>query len=367
MEVATAAIRVPAGELTAFCSEVFERCGFPRDDARLLAEHLVDTDARGVHSHGVMRMPVYTKKARLGLVNVTPNIQVRRSGPVVALIDGDHAMGQLACVKGMQVAIEDAKRSGISIAAVHNSNHIGCAAYYPMMALEHDMIGFILTSSTAKLIAPWGGLTPLFDNSPFAVAIPAGYEYPVVFDMATSVVSRGRIILAAERGEKIPPEWGMDRDGKPCTDAHEVAFNGLLSPVGGYKGVGLAIIIELLGGALTGSAVLSDDIQDIWTKFDRPQEVGQLMIALNIGHFIDVHDFKETVDRRIREIRDSKRMAGVDRIYLPGEKEYIAREEAARSGVPVGLEVVKDLVGVAEQFGVAQPDWLTQAQVRSVS
>ncbi len=345
--------RVQLSRLIEFCAAVFEKAGMPEKDAYAAAKALCTSDYRGVHSQGVMRMPLYAKRVTAGMVNRRPEIKVIRRPPSITIVDGDGGMGEVVCTKAMEVAIQGANETGVSAVAVTNSNHIGSAAYYAMMALEHDQIGIILTSPTAKLIAPWGGLAPLLDNAPFAVAIPAGEECPVVLDMATSVVSRGQIILAAERNESIPEGWAMDRDGNPTTDAHEAAFGGLLMPVGGYKGYGLAVVIEALSGLLTGSDVLDQDRSDIYGEFERRQRVGQFIVCLRIADFIDVEEFKSKLDARIRELRDSKRMKGVERIFVPGEKEFLAARESERLGVAVEYNVAEKLVRLAREIGLA--------------
>lgn len=337
-------VRIPAQKLTEFTYRTFRDVGAPDADAALIAESLIDSDLRGVYSHGIMRLPIYIhhcKKTGPGSINPKPKISVGKEGPSFAHIDGDNGMGHLVSIKAMDIVMEKAKQTGMAFASVYNSNHNGAEAYFAHMAAEQDMIGYCVTVGGRNIIAPTGGLTPLLGNNPFAYAMPAKKEYPIVLDMACSVVARGWILLAIKNGWKVPDGWAVDKDGEPTNDA-QLAYDGLVLPVGGYKGYGLTLIGCILGGVLSGAAI-GNEVTDLYQDFDRNQNVGNFMWALNIPSIMPVEEFKERMDRLINELRATRLMKGVEKIYVPGEKEFLTKEENLKKGVPVSLGVLKEL------------------------
>src|SRR5450756_2716469 len=233
-----AGVVVLADPLREYATQVFMKYGMPRDEAAIVADHLVEADLRGVYSHGVLRIEPYTARLKAGAMNPRPKITILRETPGTALVDGDDGSGQVVGVRAMEIAIRKAKEVGVGYVGVRHSNHFGTCAYYAQMAVAHDMIGFAATPGGTNIMAPWGGITPLLGNNPFGVAIPAGKEFPVVLDMAQSVVARGKIAHAVKTGSPIPPTWALNRHGEPTTDAKE-GYAGLVQPVGGYKGYGM--------------------------------------------------------------------------------------------------------------------------------
>jgi LDH2 family malate/lactate/ureidoglycolate dehydrogenase len=337
--------RVPHEKLRDFVMLALMGVEVPRDEAELVADCLVDADLRGVYSHGVMRLPVYIhhlKKAGPGRIAPRAEIRALREGDAFALIDGGNGLGPVVSAKAMDMAIEKARASGIASVGVRNSNHNGAEAYFSMMALEHDMVGFCATVGGKNILAPWGGLTPLLGNNPFSFAIPSGEELPVVLDMACSVVARGWILLAMKNNWEIPEGFAVNKDGVPTRDAKE-AYEGLVLPVGGYKGYGLALIGCILAGVLTGAA-----IGDLYQDFDRDQNVGHFMGALSIEKFMPVLEFKGRMDMLIRELKSSKLMKGQEKIYLPGEKEFEAKARNLREGIPLSKGVLDELNKIGE-------------------
>jgi LDH2 family malate/lactate/ureidoglycolate dehydrogenase len=291
-----------------------------------------------------MRLPVYLRHLRKtgpGGMTARPEISVIQEGDAFALVDGGNGLGPVVSARAMELAIDKARTSAIAGVGVRNSNHNGAEAYYAMMALEHEMIGFCVTVGGKNIIAPWGGLDALLGNNPFAIAVPSGREWPVVLDMACSVVARGWIMLAMKNHWKIPDGWAVTREGEPTTDAAE-AYEGLVLPVGGYKGYALALMGCILGGVLTGASIGSE-VTDLGQDFDRDQNVGHFVGALSIEKFVPVRTFKERMDRLIKELKSSNRMKDVEKIWLPGEKEYLAREQNLRDGIPVSRGVLSEL------------------------
>lgn len=285
---------IPHEPLLDFATKAFIAVGCPPDEARISADTLVEADLRGVHSHGVMRLPIYVKRIQTGVVAARADCKVVAETAATANVDGGNGMGQVVAVRAMELAIAKARTAGAGIVGVRGSNHYGAAAYFAMMALPHDMIGFSMTVGAANIMAPTGGIEPLLGNNPFAIAVPAGEELPPVLDMANSVVARGKIVLAMKKGEKIPEGWAADKDGVPTTDAR-AAYEGLVLPVGGYKGYGLAFMVAALAGVLTGAAV-GRQVANFYEDFVKVQNVGHLNAAIRVDAFMPVDQFKKGMD-----------------------------------------------------------------------
>jgi LDH2 family malate/lactate/ureidoglycolate dehydrogenase len=234
---------------------------------------------------------------------------------------------------------------------VRNSNHFGTAAYYLIPAIRKHMIGFVVTNGPG-VMAVWGGRTRAVGTNPIAFGAPARAERPIVLDMATSVVARGKLVFANLKGETLPEGWAMDADGKPTRDP-AVALKGALLPVGGPKGSGLALVIEMLCGLLAGGAVL-DEIGELYNNPHTPQGTCHLFGALDIAAFEDVDRFLDRMDKLIRDVRALPRMPGVDRIYLPGEPEWLNKEQRTHAGVPLPPALFEELMGLAKKYQVDQ-------------
>jgi LDH2 family malate/lactate/ureidoglycolate dehydrogenase len=347
-------IRFPAPKLRAWTEQVFRKIGVSKDDAALLTDSLIEANLRGVDTHGITRMLcTYVKRMQVGVVNPKTELKVLREHPSTALIDGKNSIGQVVSNVAMRMAIDKAKKTGVAFVATTHSNHYGAAAYWAMMALDHGMIGFSSTNAPA-VVAPTGGRTPMLGTNPFAIAIPAGQEQPMVLDLATTVVARGRILLYAKQNKPLEPGWAFDELGRPTVDPH-AAVKGLLAPIGGYKGYGIALAIDLLCGVMTGSnygthfpGFLADNLKD-------PTDVGSIFAAINVQSFMDLPDFQAGMDRAIREIKTSTKAEGVKRIYIPGEIELETKAERLKNGVPIPEAVVKDLVALGKELGVPLP------------
>jgi L-2-hydroxycarboxylate dehydrogenase (NAD+) len=245
--------RIPAAALASFIKHAFETAGLPENDAEAVAGLMVEADLRGSDTHGVIRLPLYLRRLKAGGVNARPNIRVVQEKPSTALIDGDNGIGHLVMRFAAMTAIEKAKHTGVAWVGARLSNHAGPAALYATMPLAHDMIGLYLAVGSNNHLPPWGSTENLLGTNPLAVAIPAGEEPPIVLDMAPTVAAFGKVRLKAQRGEEMPVGWMIGRDGKPLTDPKR-ADEGLLLPIGDYKGSGLSLIIGLLAGTLNGAA-----------------------------------------------------------------------------------------------------------------
>src|SRR5580704_12411578 len=312
--------RIPAAQLAAFVARAFAAAGLPAAAAETLAQLMVEADLRGSDTHGVIRLPLYVRRIRAGGVNAKPNIRVISDRLSAALIDGDNGMGHLVMRRAAELAIEKAKATGIGWVGARMSNHAGPAALYVTMPLKHDMIGLYFAVGSNNHLPAWGSSESLLGTNPMAVAVPAQDEPPIVLDMAPTVAAYGKVRLKAQRGEQMPVGWMIDGEGKPLTDPKR-ADEGHLLPIGDYKGSGLSMIIGLLAGALNRAA-LGRDVIDFVKQADKATNTGQAIAAISIDAFMPAAEFKRSVDQVIRDIRNSQKLPGVARIWLPGEQSH---------------------------------------------
>jgi L-2-hydroxycarboxylate dehydrogenase (NAD+) len=343
--------RVGPEQLADFVSRAFIAAGLPADDAQTLAGLMVEADLRGSDTHGVIRLPLYVRRIRAGGINARPNIRLVSDRPSAALLDGDNAMGHLVMRRATEIAMEKAKATGIGWVGARMSNHAGPAALYVTMPLRHDMIGLYFAVGSNNHLPPWGGSESLLGTNPMAVAVPALEEPPIVLDMAPTVAAYGKVRLKAQRGEQMPIGWMIDREGKPLTDPKR-ADEGHLLPIGDYKGYGLSLIIGLLAGALNRAA-LGRDVIDFVKETGKATNTGQAIAAIAVETFMPPADFKRAVDQVIRDIRGSRRLPGVERIWLPGEQSHAKMVERKANGVPMPKALRDSLDQVARDLGIA--------------
>lgn len=342
--------RFEATKLESFCTAVLEKVGVPAENARIVAGSLLAANLRGVDTHGVTRLPIYVERLQQGLTNGKTQGAVLTESATTAVYDGQDGLGQVVGTKAMQLALKKAEESGVGMVAARNSTHYGTAAYYAMMALPRDMIGIAVTNSPS-LMVPWGGKKPFLGSNPLAIAVPAGEEKPFVFDMATSVVARGAIILAAKKGEPIPITWAVNSEGEPTTSAKDANEGGGLLPLGGHKGFGLAMAIEVLVATLAGGP-FGPHIGELYNNPTRPQGVGHFFTAMRIDRFRPVAEFKADMDAMIREVKAAPLARGFEKIMVAGEPEFNTERERKEKGVPLSDAVVKDLTKLGEGVGV---------------
>ncbi|MGA2940834.1 MAG: Ldh family oxidoreductase [Xanthobacteraceae bacterium] len=343
--------RVLADRLAAFVVRAFSQAGVPAQDAEILAGLMVEADLRGSDTHGVIRLPLYIRRIRAGGINVKPNIRVVSERPSAALIDGDNAMGHLVMRRAAHLAIEKAKATGVGWVGARMSNHAGPAALYVTMPLKHDMIGLYFAVGSSNHLPAWGSSETLLGTNPMAFAVPAQDEPAIVLDMSPTVVAFGKVRLAAQRGEQMPVGWMIGKDGKPLTDPKRMD-EGHLLPIGDYKGSGLSLIVGLLAGALNRAA-LGRDVIDFTKEIGSATNTGQAIAAISIDAFLPATDFKRYVDRVIRDIRNSQKLPGVERIWLPGEQSHTKLQDRRAHGVPVPKSLRDSLDAVARDLNVA--------------
>jgi LDH2 family malate/lactate/ureidoglycolate dehydrogenase len=336
-------------KLTMFCEQVLQQLNLSKEEAAILADSLILADLRGVTSHGIVRLPTYVKRIETGVLDPKAEMEFDSKHGAVAVLDARNGFGQLAGHKAMNAAIDLASNHGIGMVGVKNSNHFGIAAYYSMMALERDMIGLV-TTNTSPAIAPFGTIAPLLGTNPVSVAVPAAKQRAIVLDMSMSVVARGKIRYSALTNKEIPPGWALDAQGNPTTDPN-VALKGSLVPIGGAKGSGLSLIVDILCGILTGSC-LTGEVKNI-TDMSGPAQTGHAFVAINIAGFIDTDQFKESVDAVIRRIKSLPSKEG-QAVYMAGEIEYNLEETRRREGIALDEDVIKALNSLSERFGVGK-------------
>ncbi len=340
--------RVPADLLGQTCAGIFRACGMSAEDADLLADSLVTADLRGVHSHGVLRVPEYVAKLLEGGVDPKgrPRIVSESAGAIV--VDGGNSMGQIGSAFAMRAAIGRARATHVAIAAVRGSNHCGTMAYFAMMALPEDMIG-MATTNALPTMAPWGGTDKILGINPVGVAIPAKTEPAIVFDAAFSASSHGKIRVYKQKGFPIPEGWALDAGGRPTTDP-ATALDGLLQPIGAYKGTGLAVVMGTLSTLLSGASFGTE----LGNMVDGPTPGadGHFFLAMNVAAFVDPEIFKRRVDGVVRQIRNCRPAPGHRRAYAPGELEAETERDYRSAGIPLNAETLAGIVAAADRLRV---------------
>jgi LDH2 family malate/lactate/ureidoglycolate dehydrogenase len=347
---------VDAEKLTDFAAEALQRLGVPEEDAQITARILVATDLRGVESHGVAHLNMfYARRIRLGIINLNPKPKIFSRTPATATMDGDRGLGFVIGHHAMTEAIHRAEKTGAGFIAVRNSTHFGATACYAMMALEHDMIGIAMTNTVAGVVAP-GSTKPAVGTNPLAVAVPAGKKPPFVLDMATSVVAGGKLEIARREGVSIPEGWAIDKEGKPITDPTKFVYGegGLLPlggtpTLGGYKGFGLGVLVDILSGVLSGS---SASILQESTPERRGNDGAHFLGALRIDSFLPVENFKKSMDEMIEAFEALPTLPGVKKIYAAGGYEAEIEKDRRANGIPLHPSVVASLQELAKELGI---------------
>jgi L-2-hydroxycarboxylate dehydrogenase (NAD+) len=342
--------RVPIAAIRSLIEDSLERAGLPRADAAVCARLMGEADLTGADAHGVFRLPQYVRRLKAGGFNPNPNITVKRSAPATALVDGDNAMGHLVMSRAAETAMAIARETGVAWVGVRRSNHAGPAGLYAEMPAAESMIGIYAAVANANHMAVWGGADPLLGTNPLAIGVPSGAG-PMVLDMATTVVSYGTVKNYALQGKALQPGWMVNTaTGEDITDAKRAA-EGLLLPIGGYKGSGLAVMLGLIAGPLN-RAVFGADVIDFNADDASETNTGHFILALDIARFLALEDYKAEVDRHLRELKASKRLPGADEIRMPGERRRQCREERLRNGVPLASPLVVQLDKLAQELRV---------------
>ncbi|MCK4360081.1 MAG: Ldh family oxidoreductase [Candidatus Cloacimonetes bacterium] len=351
--------KVKVSDLEKFVTECFEKSGMSNEDSKITTDVLIESDKRGIASHGVARLKRYTDGIKNGIMIPDADYEIIKETPNTLVITGNDGLGQPVSYKTMKLVIEKAKKNNIGFATVRNSNHYGIAGYYSMMALQENLLG-ISTTNSFPLVVPTFGKDALLGTNPISVAAPTSKERPFVVDMATSTVPRGKLEVYDRRGKPIPEAWATDSKGHPTTDPGLVLKNvkeklgggllpvgGVVEETGGHKGYGMAMIVEIFTGILSGGAFGPN----VYGIPNTPANVCHFFGAINIEAFISLDEFTKSMDSIIRALLDSKKAEGQDRIYIHGEKEFILADQQ-QEYVKLFNRVIENIKEVGESLGV---------------
>jgi len=339
-------IRVARERLTAWAIACLEKVGVPHDEAKLVAESLVQTSVWGIDSHGVLRLTHYLNRMTKGSIKPAAVPVVTRTGPVTAQVHGEDGLGIVHATLAMEEAIDMARESGAGIVGVGHSSHCGAIGLYTRMAAREGLIGIAMTHSNS-VVVPHGGRRKYFGTNPISFAFPRKAGEPLCLDMATAQVAWNKVLNARIEGRMLEPGLAVDGDGNPTTDPAKAAAGVPLGgPTYGYKGYGLAFVIDLMCGVLNGMT-FGRHITGMYEELDKPRKIGHFMIAIDPARFAGGAALESQVDAVIADLRTQ------GEILFPGEPELIAEKERVAAGVPIDSEALKDMNAWSKKLGVA--------------
>jgi LDH2 family malate/lactate/ureidoglycolate dehydrogenase len=345
-------VRISPEDLRTFGAEVLGALGVPGDDARLVADSLVQADLWGHQSHGFLRLPWYAARLRSGAMAARTDPGVLSDTGPLLMLDGRDGIGQVLADRARALAVERARRFGVGVVGVRNSNHFGTAMYFTRRAARDGCVA-ILTTNASPAMAPWGGREKVLGTNPWSIAAPGGNGRVVAVDIANTAVARGKIYLAKNRGEPIPETWALSPDGAPTTDAAEGVL-GVILPMAGHKGYAITFLMDVLSGALTGSGVGSD-VRGPYEP-EGSSRCGHLFLALDPAAFGDPVEYRGRVERLIEQVRSVPLAQGFDEVYYPGEVEDRAETATlASGGIALAEQSLVDLRALATSSGVTFP------------
>jgi len=318
-------VSVPAEALGALVARIFAAAGVPEASARTVAQGLVDADLEGQPSHGVMLVDMYLARIKRGSVSTNVSGAIVSDREAAVVLDAGHALGQLTGDQSIALAVERARRFGAGVVAVRHGFHFGTARRYALQAAQADCVG-IVTCNTRPLMPAPGGAERVVGNNPLAIAVPTDGAIPIVLDMATSEAAMGRIRMAEKAGTAIPGTWAVKADGSPTTSPAD-AIAGMLLPSGGAKGFGLAFLIDLVCGLLSGGAS-GDKVSPLYGDFTVPYDCSHLFVAIDVAHFVDPILFRAAAAAAAERLRGGRTAPGVSQLFAPGEPEWRNREQA---------------------------------------
>lgn len=345
--------RVSPRQLETFATAVLKRAGVTDPHAAIVSDALVRADLRGVDSHGVARLNTYARKFETGGFDTDPDISVNSLSGGLVLVDADDGPGQSAGVRAIDEAMKLSRTHGIGLAAVTNSNHFGTAAFYTEQASSADLIGISMTNVVSD-VAPFGGIKPFLGTNPISFSIPTDLPFPITLDMATSVAAKGKIDHASDEQDRIPETWAFDADGEPTTDPSDVAA---LRPLGGPKGYGLGIVVDILCGLLTGVGT-SPTVGPLYDDYDEPMRLGHVFAAIDPSAFRNIEEFKADVGAYVEAIKEQPRRDDVDEIRVPGELEWFRKRDNEQDGIQLNDDARTGLETLSERYDIPLPDSL---------
>ena len=336
-----------------YVADAGDRGGVPGSQLDMFVASFVEADLRGVETHGIARIPAYVRAFLRGIVNPSPSVSVLHDTGAAVHVDGDNGLGMVVGQIAMDQAVERAHKFGVGVVSVRNSNHSGMLAIHVLRAVEKTAIGFFASGGVA-IMAPSGGADPVLGNGPFAWGIPRSGGFPIVADMAASTAARGKIRALALEGRPIPEGWAVDAQGHPTTDA-KAAMEGVVLPMAGHKGSGIAVVVEILSSVLSGSNLAVDAprefLRDGSTVLDA-WGIGHFAMALDLDAFAGSAVFLGILERLVSSVTESRRAQDVSRILLPGQLEWERRTERLTQGIPVSSIVLSSLDAFADEIGI---------------
>ena len=343
---------ISAPELTRFAEAILVAARVPPEKARLVATSLVAASLRGVDSHGVQLLSFYVEQLEAGDVNpLADGHVVSENGPCL-LYDGENGLGAVISDTCCRHGVRLAREHGLSMVVARESNHFGAAAYWAQRYSAAGLIGIVVCNASS-LVPPWQGKEPRFGTNPICMSVPGGAEGPWLLDMATTTVAMGKIYKAMLNGqETIPPGWAMDAEGLPTTSV-QAALSGLLAPLGGYKGSGLAVMVEILCAVLGGGA-MSTQLGGIRVR-GRPMRASQMFLGIDLARFLPLDEFTARMDWLIRAVKSTPPARGYDEVLVANDPELRHQAERSRNGIPIEPGTWKALTDAARRLGVPVP------------
>ena len=355
---------VPVQELTAFVLQVLAKCGVNEADAAITADVLVTTDTWGVFTHGTKLLYAYTRRLRAHGLKPAGKPKIQSEAPAWAVVDGDSSLGMVTGVFAMNLAVAKASASGLAFVVVRNSCHFGAAGYYAALAAAAGQIGLVVSNDVPSVAAP-GSTGPVLGSNPFAFAAPSGNMGDFVLDIATAEAAGGKVAAAAAEGKRVPASWLVDREGKPTTDASLfMVQKACLAPMAAHKGFGLALMIEVLSGVLSGAALRDSVGHWMGEPLQRPTDHGQAFLAINPKAFMSEAEFLDRQDQLFQGVRGEPVAEGIDHVKIPGEIEQTRRRHALVEGIEFPAEVLKLLRLAADENGCSAPSFLSSENAR---
>jgi len=342
-----AARLIPASGLLSFAREVLVAAGAPREDAFIVAECLTFANLSGVDSHGVVRLAHYVRRLGSGSIAARPKIVFERVAPALGIVDGGNGLGHVITYRACTEAMQLAATCGSGTVVVRNSSHFGMTGYYVNRIISEGYAGIAMTA-TDRMLIPFGGRKPFFGTNPICIGFPTAGDVPLILDMATTSIPYGKIVLAQTEGKPIPSDWGFDADGNPTIDPNKIVG---LHPISGPKGSGLAMIIDIFCSLLAGMP-WGPHINQMYVDLDRPRKLGHFVMALDIGRFMPLENFKAHLAEMNAELNAMSPAAGFDRVYFPGQVEGEKRRRRMAEGIPIDPGLYHELRGLSERFGV---------------
>ena len=359
----TDVLHLPVDVVQGFVMDVFQKLGVPESDASIAAEVLITSDLRGIDSHGIGRLKYYYDRIRAGVHRTQTEMEIVQESETTALVDGHHGVGHVIAYRCMRMAMDKARRYGLGAVTVRNGTHFGIAGYYSLMAARVGMIGLAVTNARPS-IAPTFGAEPMLGTNPISFAAPSDMPYPFCLDAATSICQRGKIEVANRAEKPVPEGWVIDDQGNPLTDPATILQDmgkatAALLPLGGagegfagYKGYGLAAMVEILSASLSGGKFMKDLLGFAEDGSRRPYMLGHFFLAINIEHFIPLEQSRRITGQIIRDLQSARKAPGQERIYVAGEKEYEMEKVRRTHGIPVNPNLCQELQTMRDELSI---------------